>query len=83
MSISRLLFPAKAAKMSSEGLFAGLGHARPKVWRFAFWAELARLPDPDSPHADDLEAVLEAPGPKHRERERELAEGRGSDTKGR
>jgi hypothetical protein len=25
-----------AAKMSSEGLFAGLGHARPKVWRFAF-----------------------------------------------
>jgi hypothetical protein len=35
---------------------------------------LDALPDPDSPQADDLEAVLEAPGPKHREREQELAE---------
>jgi hypothetical protein len=34
---------------------------------------LDRLPDPDNPQ-DDLEAVLEAPGPKQREQERELAE---------
>jgi hypothetical protein len=66
------LAEAKAIQSEAIRRFAGdvlkIRHQFDAIEQRQLQARLDALPDPDSPHADNFQAVLEAPGPEDRER---------------